>query len=98
MTRLIDADTLKEGIAELKRSPWYNDGLIPSWQAGIKEAFEVVELLCINKAPTIDAEPVRHGKWIIEDGHVCCSECGEISKEYNWCPYCGARMDEADDE
>ena len=42
----------------------------------------------------IDAEPVRHGKWIIEDGHVCCSECGEISKEYNWCPYCGTRMDE----
>lgn len=48
----------------------------------------------IDDMPTVDAVPVRHGKWIIEDGHVCCSECGEISKEYNWCPYCGARMDE----
>lgn len=38
--------------------------------------------------------PVRRGKWIIEDGHVCCSECGEISKEYNYCPFCGARMEE----
>ena len=46
----------------------------------------------INGVPS--AEPVRHGKWVIEDGHVCCSECGEISKEYNYCPYCGAKMDE----
>ena len=58
MTRLIDADALKEGIAELKRSPWYNNETIPSIHAGIKEAVEVVELLCIDKAPTVDAVPV----------------------------------------
>ena len=45
------------------------------------------------KSEIIEAEHVRHGKWVIEEGHVCCSECGEISKEYNYCPYCGARMD-----
>ena len=50
-----------------------------------------------HEEPAVDAVPVRHGKWIIEDGHVCCSECGEISKEYNWCPYCGARMDAEND-
>ena len=57
----------------------------------------MMTLETINNATTIEAEPVRHGKWIIEDGHVCCSECGEISKEYNWCPYCGARMDAEND-
>lgn len=43
-----------------------------------------------------NTDTVRHGKWVVEDGHVCCSECGEISKEYNYCPYCGARMDKDD--
>lgn len=61
----------------------------------VGEPIEVfLNRLDLKLPPTIDAEPVRHGKWVIEDGHVCCSECGEISKEYNYCPYCGARMDE----
>lgn len=58
MTRLIDADAMKKSIEELKRSPWFNSVLNPSWHAGIKEALEVVERLCIDKAPTIDAVPV----------------------------------------
>lgn len=91
MTRLIDADAMHidfdryvEHIRLMKK------GRIPKTEIAIL-------LDCkgtIDNAPTVDAVPVRHGKWIIEDGHVCCSECGEISKEYNWCPYCGARMDE----
>ena len=42
---------------------------------------EAVDALC--ELPTIDAEPVRHGKWIIRDNpdtgwyRVTCSECGE---------------------
>lgn len=96
--RLIDADALKEGIAELKRSPWYNNETVPSLHAGIKEAIEVVELLCIDKAPTVDAEPVRHGKWILGK----CNHCGGHAPfwsmattyyESNYCPECGARMD-----
>ena len=37
----------------------------------------------LNSLPTIDAEPVRHGRWIIksnpENGwyKITCSECGE---------------------
>lgn len=50
---------------------------------------------CITTIKALEnAVPVRPGKWIIEDGHVCCSECGEISKEYNYCPFCGADMRE----
>lgn len=62
------------------------------------DASELIQLLCINmdsgeqfdKAthcvdamPTVDAVPVRHGKWIIRDNpgtgwyRITCSECGE---------------------
>lgn len=83
MTRLIDADALKEYI---------DCGHLRNPCEVCFSELDVVNL--IDEQPTVDAEPVRHGKWIIEDGHVCCSECGEISKEFNYCPYCGARMDE----
>ena len=70
---------------------------------GIETAREIVE-----NAPVVDAEPVRHGRWLeCEDGwgdtHYQCSECGA---EWNldagtpdengmiYCPHCGARMDE----
>lgn len=59
----------------------------------------------INDMPTIDEEPVRHGKWIKADSqqyfrkhYPCftCSECGyrkDSQKKWNYCPNCGARMD-----
>lgn len=55
---------------------------------------------CINEAPTVDAEPVRHGKWLsfTDDGrqYEACSEC-EYTKivggANSWCPACGARME-----
>jgi len=59
---------------------------------------------------TIDAEPVRHGKWANDAmGVLRCSECGAQAPwrykgemydmvDYRWksnyCPQCGARMDE----
>lgn len=48
---------------------------------------------------------VKHAHWIdmrLDDVHVC-SHCDEVvvfmnGNEPNYCPYCGARMDEKDDE
>lgn len=60
--------------------------------------------IVIEDAPTIDAEPVRHGHWIKKD-HVFydnyryeCSECHHYdehseSREVPYCWHCGARMD-----
>ena len=53
----------------------------------------------IADAPTVDAVEVVHGRWIIcSDGYFpYCSECktepkhGEMT---NYCPNCGAKMDE----
>ena len=62
----------------------------------------------IREQPTIDAEPVRHGKWITycktkDSNLLICSECkvlfnvgmGRID-ESHYCPNCGARMDKDD--
>ena len=55
----------------------------------------------IARFPTIEAEPVRHGrwKWNIERTKPFCSECAEEpwresnTKLPNYCPNCGAKMD-----
>ena len=59
---------------------------------------------CIYEAPTIEAEPVKRGHWILtsdEQYEYCrCSECGYdtgenwmIGSEIKYCENCGARMD-----
>ena len=54
----------------------------------------------IVNAPTVDAEPVRHGRWLTSPtGWLYCSECeGEPPCEINvgtdYCPNCGAKMSE----
>ena len=56
--------------------------------------YEVIEDL--NNAPTVDAVPVRHGKWLWLDG-VRCSQCNyklATTGLPSYCPNCGARMDE----
>ena len=54
----------------------------------------------LDKAPTVDAEPVRHGRWIygITLNHEWkkCSEClvsQGIFGCFTYCPNCGAKMD-----
>ena len=90
--RLIDADKIEyTSIAHLASYP-----VAPS-------PCDTVMRAEINAMPTVDAEPVRHGKWIPEaydDMFCCCSECGTHEyKEtievlhYDYCPYCGAKMD-----
>lgn len=54
-------------------------------------------------APAVDAEPVRHGRWVLNKrfGDYECSECGHgdvtiisIRKlDMMFCPNCGAKMD-----
>ena len=51
---------------------------------------------------TIDAEPVRHGRWnsvtvLKKYGGIViqCSECGmKGTRIWNFCPNCGTKMDE----
>lgn len=81
--RLIDADEL---IKRLKKDP-----LFP-----LIEQYNISGV--IEKAPTIEAEPVKHGRWECESDLETytiwrCSECG-IGFEHTspYCRYCGAKM------
>ena len=62
----------------------------------------------IDEAPAVDAEPVRHGEWILnpsnlyDDATWVCSVCGHEwvlidgtpqENDMHYCPKCGAKMD-----
>ena len=69
-----------------------------------KERYAFMEWLgiynAIKDAPTIEAEPVRKGKWTYAgyDGHVKCDMCAKTydwftdAKYFDFCPNCGADM------
>ena len=96
--RLIDANKLIRWIETNKAN---TNPLEHNTRATYAECITMV-----NSMETIDAEPVRHGRWetkvyttesdgwITEYREEVCSECGEgqigIS---NYCPNCGAKMD-----
>ena len=103
--RPIDADAFKKAILEerdkipLEIVERYSFGVATpnkhgeSMRGGIRKA-----LRCLEETPTLDVEPVRHGRWKKRkswDKYVC-SECGfEHDEPHNYCPnpHCGAKMD-----
>ena len=66
-------------------------------------------IIAVDAVPAVDAEPVRHGKWIPVQGmrppeyrnKKCCSVCGGFAMHdfmgrerlSFFCPRCGAKMD-----
>lgn len=94
--RLIDADKLFKKALDI-----------------IKDKFDNKELGILNMiaiAETIDAKPVKHGKWIVNvhcnhTREFKCSVCCEslcfaydvCFYKYNYCPFCGVKMDGGDE-
>lgn len=101
--RLIDADELDK--VKFHELPYTN--IVPAdllkhqteaYERGWNDAIDAI----IESADTINAVPVRHGKWIdkscgIEGAWNHCSVCGERAIDlYDYCPNCGAKMEEDD--
>ena len=97
--RLIDVDDL--GVGRCSR-----DVLPADYCAGWNGLIRLLE-----KAPTVDAVPVVHGRWDDSGRYtfpggstaVRCTECGcalTVSEfrlnNWNYCPVCGAKMDGGD--
>lgn len=64
---------------------------------GTDAYFQIKSILTSTKAA--DVEPVRHGRWlyqilIVGHIHAECSECHKVRIIDNYCPNCGAKMDE----
>jgi hypothetical protein len=92
--RLIDADALAE------KAYWHGEH--PDVGNPFAEGVEAVDVSDVDEAPTIDAEPVRHGRWVLKNtcgphtGKLHCSVCDKIPKSLcveHYCPNCGAKMD-----
>lgn len=93
--RLIDAEKLAEVLnrylAQLR-----NSGISVGLRMGINTC-----LTFLNNANTIEAEPVRHGRWETNsdrpDSLICSiCKCGfDMWKHdpHNYCPNCGAKME-----
>lgn len=93
--RLIDADALSENVQF--RLP--NDNK----NAEIIDGCVKITRRLVENAPTIEAEPVRRGRWVSDEADILfhCSECEtQVSTnwdyedlQWNYCPNCGAKMD-----
>lgn len=99
--RLIDAEALEEDFYDNYDKKGYRNG-----KSLIYAAWCLLKKI-IEKAPTIEAKPVVHAHWEwvkIEDGDSYfelaeCSHCrGQSAREYPYCRYCGAQMDEKEGE
>lgn len=96
--RLIDADALIERL-----KPYIDKYGAEEFPYNMVHDAFIYE---VEKEPTVDAEPVRHGKWMPlpydSGGYWKCSSCETPTEAsganllYKYCPFCGARMD-ADD-
>ena len=85
--RLIDAEALKN----------YMCSACPN-----KERCEDTEQVCsaildVDEQPTIEAQPVKHGRWINNTYTQVfpwkCEKCNYDSPaRFNYCPNCGSRM------
>lgn len=105
--RLIDADLF---VAEIKKRitnaiQWGKNATKEEIKIRAEQAVATFSeaSLTARKMPTVDAEPVRHGRWEVVDGaeprRYGCSVCKKLSwTEDNYCPNCGAKMDEVGED
>lgn len=113
--RLIDADALERDYRSQFEAVYKNirDTVLPSDFYIEREAAYHKELVrsemeaffeYLESRPTIDAEPVRHGRWKPDVWRFECSVCDtwfnlddcysdEPTAEMNYCPNCGCKMD-----
>lgn len=101
--RLIDADELRAvKFHALPYTHIHPSGAEPySYELGWNDAIDAI----MDCAPTVDT--VKHGHWIKDRlvstsggtyGVYRCSKCEwygqDIGYSFNYCPHCGAKMDE----
>lgn len=105
--RLIDADALKDHFCEACSTKKRYKRTVAECRtySNALYGYSCFKMRLIDTAPTIDAEPVQHGRWIVaivnNTPHFKCSECNKYIEaewtanfDYVFCPNCGAKMDE----
>lgn len=99
--KLISADALRQ---RMYHDAFETDTEMQRWEGGCWIRYKMFEN-ALEDAPTVDAVPVRHGRWIEREEWfegepkprktMGCSECGHsmYSKHdtLSYCPNCGAK-------
>lgn len=106
--RLIDAEALEKSIEQID---WYHlarNGEMVKGATTENGWYKEQDIYsAIEEAPTIEAKPVVHGRWINKNPHgyewiFVCSNCDYVdgypfNDRHNYCPNCGAKMSEKED-
>lgn len=95
----------REAISEEIRKYYYKNLPNFSYGAGFDRGLDRAQRAILD-APAADVAPVRHGRWETNsdrpDSLICSiCKCGfDMWKHdpHNYCPNCGARMDEGAEE
>ena len=101
MRELIDRKSLIEALRKDIQEYKDTDGQSIPFKTGmLYRKIDVIKI--IKEQPPVEAVPVVHGEWILEEkagvDYWCCSHCHKIRSEYyakpkdNFCPECGADM------
>ena len=103
MIKYIDKGTARQHLTDRLIESALNN-------AGFREDADAVFLdiaknrlpVWLDELPTYDVAEVKHGRWIEEECPTCyvyrCTVCGEgFDTPYNYCPNCGAKMDEVEE-
>ena len=103
----ITKQSLTDACNAYLESPWAND--YGAYSKGVRDALRTIKDCAQVEEedatigiglPSADVVEVVHGRWIFKELYVGltrheCSECHSlVYKKYNYCPHCGARMDD----
>lgn len=98
--RLIDADALAEELSSLTMTITglrAGKGVLHKFLTEYRESV----LRIVDEAPTIESEPLRHGRWVLvgadkrgRGGVFNCTTCNRCHPhKSDYCPNCGVKMD-----
>ena len=93
----IEREALIKTCEEIIQISWNETTAPISWSHAYADFIDDIE-----EQPAADVAPVRHGRWVNESFYTHCSVCGNMAiydkygqeVESDYCPNCGARMDE----
>ena len=104
--RLIDANALMKRVCEKECGPHFNIDLCDLDDDSTDTRCVFREYVRLE--PTVEAEPVRHGRWIEDHTDLICSVCkwkysdelpfmsnhglDSMTESFARCPHCGAKM------
>lgn len=90
--RIIDAKQAEENLRDTVRKMGFGAFILSRCIRAVRDC------------PTIEAEPVRHGRWLDDEFYMFCSVCGmqwyycdNETQDFKFCPHCGCKMDGDDD-